>query len=203
MSKNNEEQWARLGSLNISPRRRPVLYIDENLGGSGAKEDLPERSEGETERNLRIPDRSKVPRLPTQEKNFIDARRGTTVHGRVERNVKRGDVGNFREHEDGLLIRGSGCGRIRRYSGGAPAISKVPPPKAPTAYWQDLKAEEYTETRKGEDPNGIDSEGKEQKGKVAKGKDAKWEDANGEDPNGEETEGKDGKGGILKGGRHY
>ena len=70
LNKSNEEQRERLGSLDIFPRRRPVLDIAEELGGRGLEEEeLPEFSDGETARNLRIADRSKVPRLPKKEKN--------------------------------------------------------------------------------------------------------------------------------------
>ena len=79
-------------------------------------------------------------------------------------------------------------------------ISKAPPPKAPSAYWQDLKAGDTTETREGEDSHGSDSKGKEHKGKDAKGKDAKGKDADGKDTNVEETEGDGGKWINSKGG---
>ena len=81
----------------------------------------------------------------------------------MERNVKSEEVGNFREREDGL-IRGEktseGSGQA---AGEAPVISKAPPPKAPSAYWQYLKVEDAAKTRKGQDSNGIDSKGKEQR----------------------------------------
>ena len=46
-----------------------MLHSTEELGGSGAKEELPECSEW-GERNLGISDGSKVPRLSKQEQNL-------------------------------------------------------------------------------------------------------------------------------------
>ena len=70
MNKNNEEQQDRLRSLEIFAHRRPVMNSTEELGGIGAKEELPERGEGETEINSRIADRSDVPRLSKKEQTF-------------------------------------------------------------------------------------------------------------------------------------
>ena len=55
--------------------------------------------------------------------------------------------------------------------------SEPPPPKAPCAYWQDLKLENATETGKGKDSKRSHSKGSDSKGKDAKGKDAKGKDA--------------------------
>ena len=48
-----------------------MLKIAEELGGRGAKEELPDCGEGETEGNLRIGDRSRVPRLPKKEQPLL------------------------------------------------------------------------------------------------------------------------------------
>ena len=68
LGKSNEDQWGGLGRLNIFPLRRQVMDRTEEIGGRGAKEEAPpECSDGETERNFRIADKPKVPRLSKQE----------------------------------------------------------------------------------------------------------------------------------------
>ena len=71
LNKSVEEQRGWLGSSAIFPRRRPVPSITEELGGGGSTEELPVRGEGETEGNLGIADRPKVPRLSNQEQTLL------------------------------------------------------------------------------------------------------------------------------------
>ena len=66
-SKTTEGQWSWLGALNLFRRRRPVMDITEELGVK-KEEDLPDRSDGEEERDLNLSDRPRDTRLTPQEK---------------------------------------------------------------------------------------------------------------------------------------
>ena len=63
-----DEQWLWLGSLNLYPRRRPVLPSTEEIEGIKEDEEIPECSEGESGRDLGLVDRPKEPKLTEQEK---------------------------------------------------------------------------------------------------------------------------------------
>ena len=70
-AQSREEQWGWVGRSELTPRRRQVMNSTEDLGGRGVKEELPVRGEGEAERDLSRADKSKLPRLTTQEQSVL------------------------------------------------------------------------------------------------------------------------------------
>ena len=144
-----------------------MLDSTDELGGRGAKaEDLPDRSEGETERNLRISDWPKVPKLSKQEKNYMancDRPLYMKERRKMPKELHRGTLGNmtmdyYEEEEE----TSEGTGET---SWKAPVGSKEPPPKEPTTYWQDINVRNTADKGTGKGPNGSDSKGKDAKRK--------------------------------------
>ena len=103
-----EEQWAWLRTLNLFPRRRPVLGSPEDLGGVKKEEDLPDRIDGEEERDSDLAYRTKEPWLTPHGGSETSKMRKTMRSRRVESNDDVVEVGNIGKFEIRLSWREEG-----------------------------------------------------------------------------------------------
>ena len=127
----------------------------EEIGGVKQEGKLPECSDGEVERNLRIADRPKVPKLSKPEKTrFLNCERPCAMAEwrAMPKWLQRGTLENTKMDYYGTEATSEETGDSE---GKAPASSEPPPPVAPITYWRDKQ--EGGEVEKGTEklPNEV------------------------------------------------